>query len=411
MPFMVDWMRGTTEDSGMYVGILASSYFWGQFIASFIWPPLSDRIGRKKSLIWGQLALTLPFVGFAFARTYWAAVGWRFLNGVLQSNSPITKAYIADICDRTNSAAGMSVMAFSWGVANVIAPTVGGLLAEPCIAYPTMFPVGSWQYQMFSHESGSPYALPSLFVFVFGFIVAIPMVMLWLPETSPVTVCDVLHGRCSRDKAAYSHLDDDTAGDDSEDTSTIGYHRTPTKAESLDEDTSEEEGVAVPIPTYWEMVTARDTGTALGTLALLCPSWITYQELFPLFCKAAPTEGGIGFTAYQIGTAMTITGVVMVIYQPLVFPKLQRHFGNVRCYRYGSMSFNILLLVFPFSHFLWNQTSLLWGWIFFQRVWEVVTATAMWMPSFIMCVASQSQLYNRNHLLVAKTNESKGATW
>ena len=65
--FMVDWMRGTAEDSGMYVGILASSYFWGQFIASFIWPPLSDRIGRKKSLIWGQLALTLPFIGFAFS--------------------------------------------------------------------------------------------------------------------------------------------------------------------------------------------------------------------------------------------------------------------------------------------------------------------------------------------------------
>lgn len=383
---MVDWMRGTTEDSGMYVGILASAYFWGQFIASFIWPPLSDRIGRKKSLIWGQLALTLPFVGFAFTRSYWGAVGWRFLNGVLQSNSPITKAYIADICDRTNSAAGMSVMAFSWGVSNVIAPTVGGLLAEPCLAYPALFPVGSWQYWMFSHETGSPYALPSLFVFVFGFIFAIPMVLLWLPETSPVTLCDVLHGRCSRDKAAYRHLDDKIVDEDNEDAHACTDKAdacTLEKEESASDDT--EEGVAVPIPTYWEMMTARDSGTALGTLALLCPAWITYQELFPLFCKASPQEGGIGFTAYQIGTAMTITGVVMVIYQPLFFPKLQRHFGNVRCYRYGSMSFNILLVVFPFSHFLWNYEKLLWAWIFFQRIWEVVTATAMWMPSFIMC--------------------------
>lgn len=381
MPFMVDWMRGTAEDSGMYVGILASSYFWGQFIASFIWPPLSDRIGRKKSLIWGQLALTLPFIGFAFSRSYWAAVGWRFLNGVLQSNSPITKAYIADICDRTNSAAGMSVMAFSWGMANVIAPTVGGLLAEPCIAYPAYFPVGSWQHQMFSHETGSPYALPSLFVFVFGFVVAIPMVIIWLPETSPVTLCDVLHGRCSRDKAAYTHLEEEIDDDKKEE---HVHDSTPVKSVTAASDDVEEEDVVVPIPTYWEMVTARDSGTALGTLALLCPSWITYQEMFPLFCKAKPEQGGIGFTAYQIGTAMTISGVVMVIYQPLVFPKLQRHFGNVRCYRYGSMSFNILLLVFPFSHFLWDQEHLLWAWICFQRVWEVATATAMWMPSFIM---------------------------
>jgi MFS family permease len=30
------------------------------------------------------------------------------------------------------------------------------------------------------------------------------------------------------------------------------------------------------------------------------------------------------------------------------------------------------------------QGWVLWAWIFFQRCWEVVTATAMWMPSFIM---------------------------
>ena len=39
----------------------------------------------------------------------------------------------------------------------------------------------------------------------------------------------------------------------------------------------EEEGVAVSVPTYWQMLTARDSGPALGTLALLCPTWITYQ--------------------------------------------------------------------------------------------------------------------------------------
>jgi MFS family permease len=119
MPFMVDWMRGTSVDSGFYVGIMASAYFWGQFVASFIWPPLSDKIGRKKSLIWGQFALTIPFMCFALSRNYWWAVFWRFVNGVLQSNSPITKAYIADICDRTNSGAGMSVLAFAWGLSNV----------------------------------------------------------------------------------------------------------------------------------------------------------------------------------------------------------------------------------------------------------------------------------------------------
>ena len=61
------------------------------------------------------------------------------------------------------------------------------------------------QHEWFSHETGQSYALPPIFVFVFGFVVAIPMVWLWLPETSPVTVCDVLHGRCSRVAAAQYH--------------------------------------------------------------------------------------------------------------------------------------------------------------------------------------------------------------
>ena len=291
MPFMVEWMRpDDLENTSFYVGILASSYFWGQLVASFIWPPLSDKIGRKKSLIWGQLALTIPFMCFGFTRSYWPAVAWRFINGVLQSNSPITKAYIADICDRTNSAAGMSVLAFSWGLSNVIAPTIGGLFAEPCKAYPDLCPADSLMHEWFSHERGAPYAAPPVFVFIFGFVFAIPMVMLWLPETSPVTYCDVLHGRCSRQAAkGYAELQAEEEGE------------ALTKDGSAEggKEGGEEQAEEQHIPSYWEMMTAKDSGTALVTLMILCPTWITYQELFPLFCKATYEEGGIGFSACE----------------------------------------------------------------------------------------------------------------
>lgn len=35
---------------------------------------------------------------FGFSRSYWEAIGWRFLNGALQSNRPITNAVIAEVC-------------------------------------------------------------------------------------------------------------------------------------------------------------------------------------------------------------------------------------------------------------------------------------------------------------------------
>jgi MFS family permease len=45
IPFMVEDLRGTAEDMGLYVGIAVSAYQTGTFLASFIWPPLSGRRG------------------------------------------------------------------------------------------------------------------------------------------------------------------------------------------------------------------------------------------------------------------------------------------------------------------------------------------------------------------------------
>ena len=89
---MVEDLRGTVDDLGLYVGIAVSAYQSGAFLASFVWPPLSDRIGRKKVLVLGQLGLSLPFLWFGVSRTYWEMVAARFLNGLLHANSAVTKA-------------------------------------------------------------------------------------------------------------------------------------------------------------------------------------------------------------------------------------------------------------------------------------------------------------------------------
>ena len=110
---------------------MAASYFAGQFLASFIWPPLSDNIGRKKVLLLGQLGLALPFVLFGAATSYWAAFTFRFLNGLLQQNWVVSNAMLADITDSSNQPVAISASAFSWGLANILAPIMGGLLARP----------------------------------------------------------------------------------------------------------------------------------------------------------------------------------------------------------------------------------------------------------------------------------------
>jgi MFS family permease len=57
----------------------------------------------------------------------------RAASGLLNGNVPILKAYMGTITDSTNQAAGMSILALSWGLGSAVGPLLGGFLAEPAV--------------------------------------------------------------------------------------------------------------------------------------------------------------------------------------------------------------------------------------------------------------------------------------
>ncbi len=179
LPFMVEELGhpGPTEQLGLWTGLMASSFFGGQIVASLIWPPLSDRIGRRKCLLFGQLTLTLCMLGFGFSRTYWPALAYRVVAGLLQGNQAIRKALLADITDKTNQAKAFSWMPFAWGLSSIVAPLVGGFLSRPCVNYP-----GRW---LTAEPSNLlcvfPYALPCLVMSAIA-TASIICGFFWLPE-------------------------------------------------------------------------------------------------------------------------------------------------------------------------------------------------------------------------------------
>ena len=63
----------------------------------------------------------------------------RAASGLLNGNVPILKAYMGTITDSTNQAAGMSILALSWGLGSAVGPLLGGFLAEPAAVYPAYF--------------------------------------------------------------------------------------------------------------------------------------------------------------------------------------------------------------------------------------------------------------------------------
>jgi MFS family permease len=186
LPFMVEDLGhpGPSEQLGLWTGLMASSFFGGQIFASLIWPPLSDRIGRRKCLLFGQGTLTLCMLGFGFSRSYWPALAYRVVAGLLQGNQAIRKALLADITDKTNQAKAFSWMPFAWGLSSIVAPLVGGFLSRPCVNYP-----GLW---LTADPSALlcvfPYALPCLVMSAIA-TASIICGFFWLPEEGKVTWC------------------------------------------------------------------------------------------------------------------------------------------------------------------------------------------------------------------------------
>lgn len=320
IPFMVEELRETTEGTGLYVGILAASYHLGQFIASFIWPPLSDSLGRKKMLILGQVGLLVPFVFFGGAQTYAQALVARTFNGLLQQNFVLSQAMIADLTDSSNQALGASAMAFSWGAANVMAPVLGGLLARPAEKFPQVFGTeGFW--------TRFPYLLPPLVLLGWG-IVAVVAGMAWLPpdKLSVAAAARKLCFKSGQQRYTAVQTDEDADGSESEH-SRHSNDSCPRR--------------------YFSIVCGREYRLVIACRWLIPMTWVVYNEFFPLFAKVPTHQGGLGWEPTQIGVMLSVSGIVMLVFQPLAFPPLTRRLGAVRLHTRGCIGFTLCILCLP----------------------------------------------------------------
>jgi hypothetical protein len=80
-------------------GILQGSFTAAQFVTAVWWGRLADAewMGRKKVLMIGLLGTCISCLGFGFSRSFAAAVVFRTLGGVLNSNVGVMRTMIAEI--------------------------------------------------------------------------------------------------------------------------------------------------------------------------------------------------------------------------------------------------------------------------------------------------------------------------
>ena len=120
---------------GGLFGALTSAYPLGMMIGIFIWPSLSDRVGRRNilsfSLLFTGLGLMAQAMVILYGGTLFQFLLARSLTGLFAGSSPVSKAYLADIGAMDGKLPRyLSLKDASSTLAFILGPAAGGLLFD-----------------------------------------------------------------------------------------------------------------------------------------------------------------------------------------------------------------------------------------------------------------------------------------
>lgn len=301
------------EDVSFYAGFEGSAFMVGRTLTAVLWGIVADRYGRKPVIIFSVMAVVILNTLFGLSVNYWMALTTRFLLGALCGILGPIRAYAAEVCRREHQALGMAMISSSWGIGLVIGPAIGGYLAQPAEKFPNIFS----QDSIFGRF---PYFLACLVISIFSLVVF--FICFWLPET------------------LHKH----------------GTH------EKIKEQTND---VEYPVWTSDHAEKAQDSGEgASNTLVVLLRNWplmsaiiaycvfqlhdMAYIEIFSLWGVSPKTYGGLGLSTQDIGQALAVAGIGLLVCQLFVYPVLERTFGPITVSRVGAVLSIALLSSYPF---------------------------------------------------------------
>lgn len=114
-----------------HVGLTLTSYFVGISIGQIAYGPLMDRFGRKKPLMLGLIVYIVAALGCALSPSVSVLITLRFflaLGGCVGMAG--SRAVVRDLFSGVEIARALSALVMVFGVAPIIAPTIGGLVVK-----------------------------------------------------------------------------------------------------------------------------------------------------------------------------------------------------------------------------------------------------------------------------------------
>mgnify|MGYP000391390596 CR=1 FL=1 len=131
---MVPLTVSIAADTGIsltHTGLLISIYPIAAALSAFIFAPFSDRVGRKKMLVFLITGFCLSSVGCALANTAESIFLFRILSGVFGGIIiPNALAFVSDMLDGKNKIRAITTLTLSFPIASVLGVPLGAWVSE-----------------------------------------------------------------------------------------------------------------------------------------------------------------------------------------------------------------------------------------------------------------------------------------
>ncbi|KAJ8437402.1 hypothetical protein Cgig2_020421 [Carnegiea gigantea] len=317
LPFLYNMVRDfhiakREEDISFYAGfevfyILKDLHTW---LEAVLWGMIADRYGRKPVMLTSILGIVVFNTLFGLSINYWMAMATRFFIGALCGILGPIKAYSTEVCRREHQALRLVMATSSWGIGLVMGPVLGGYLAEVSV-------LPSFSGDI-SHFVGCNFSM-----------LLAPGIASLLPRVYNIPL-ETLHNHSNRGKIQ----------DEPHDVEDVAIS-------TLDDD-QKQKSARETAPSWLTLLKNWPYMSTLIGFSVFQLQDMAYAEIFSLWTVTPRSIGGVGLTSVDVGQALAVSGVGLLLCQVLIYPTLEKYFGPITITRVGAVLSIALLSSFPF---------------------------------------------------------------
>lgn len=149
--------------SDFMVMVLVSAFSAMQLVSAPLWGKVSDRYGRKPTLLIGLGGSAVAYVIFAYSNTYWLLLVSRLVQGAGGGTTGVIQAYVTDSVEPRNRAKGLGWLSAATNLGVVLGPLFGSATTRWGLHAPGLLAAGlcvlniafAWRYLTESHGASA----------------------------------------------------------------------------------------------------------------------------------------------------------------------------------------------------------------------------------------------------------------